>query len=43
VLQPLLDVGERKFAHSDRFALPRITAPAARSPVTQNASPDSAD
>ncbi len=29
---------ERKFAHSDRFALPRMTAPAARSRVMMNAS-----
>src|SRR5271166_2462697 len=31
VLSPLLDGRERKFAHSDRLALPRITAPAPRS------------
>src|SRR5689334_8355167 len=37
-LQPLDDVNERKLAHSDRFALPRITAPAARSLVTRDAS-----
>src|SRR5262249_55885244 len=37
-LQPLEDVSERKFAHSERFALPRITAPAARSLETRNAS-----
>jgi len=29
---------ERKFAHSDRLALPRITAPASRSRVTKKAS-----
>src|SRR3954451_8985577 len=29
--QPLLECVERKFAHSDRFVLPRMTAPAARS------------
>ena len=38
VLQPLLEWVERKFAHSDRLALPRITAPASRSLVTRNAS-----
>src|SRR5437879_13686293 len=27
---PLTDSKERKFAHSDRFVLPRITAPPAR-------------
>ena len=42
MLQPLLDWGERMLAHSERLALPRITAPAARSPATRNASPDSA-
>jgi hypothetical protein len=42
VLHPLLDCVERMFAHSDRFALPMITAPHARSPVTRKASPDSA-
>ena len=42
VLQPLLDRGDRKFAHSDRFALPRTIAPAARSPLTRKASPLSA-
>ena len=31
VLQPLVERVERKLAHSDRFALPRITAPASRS------------
>src|SRR5207342_3373125 len=30
-LQPLVEFVERKFAHSLMFALPRITAPAARS------------
>ena len=39
VLQPLLECRERKFAHSDRFALPSTTAPAARSRPTRNASP----
>src|SRR5438105_134518 len=29
--QPLVEKNERKFAHSERFVLPRITAPAARS------------
>src|SRR6476620_4978129 len=29
-LQPLNGANPRKFAHSERFALPRITAPAAR-------------
>src|SRR3954463_3274415 len=29
--QPLLECVERKFAHSDRFVLPRMTGPAARS------------
>src|SRR5215467_6925701 len=28
--QPLIDSNERKFAHSDRLVLPRITAPPAR-------------
>src|SRR5881394_4677637 len=28
--QPLVDSNERKFAHSERFVLPRITAPPAR-------------
>src|SRR5690242_3347004 len=37
-LQPLLDFVERMFAHSLRFVLPRITAPAARSRATTNAS-----
>src|SRR3989449_9701558 len=30
-LHPLVDFVERKFAHSLRFVLPRITAPASRS------------
>src|SRR5690349_7265917 len=30
-LQPLEECVERKFAHSERFVLPRITAPASRS------------
>src|SRR5262245_65398135 len=42
VLQPLVGWEERKLAHSDRFALPRITAPASRSRVTSQASPGSA-
>src|SRR5260370_8936695 len=29
--QPLIDSKERKFAHSERLVLPRITAPPARS------------
>src|SRR5690348_5108007 len=37
-LQPLEECSERKLAHSDRFALPRITAPAARSLLTRKAS-----
>src|SRR5438105_4722704 len=28
--QPLIDSNERKFAHSDRFVFPRMTAPPAR-------------
>src|SRR5580700_11595040 len=36
--RPLQDGLERKFAHSDRLAFPRITAPARRSPETRNAS-----
>src|SRR5262249_53231936 len=28
--QPLVEVVERKFAHSERFVLPRMTAPPAR-------------
>src|SRR5580765_8651674 len=40
-LQPLKSHGgaPRKLAHSDRFALPRITAPAALSLATSGASP----
>ena len=38
VLQPLVERVERKLAHSDRFALPMITAPASRSLATRNAS-----
>src|SRR6185295_19794847 len=30
-LQPLVERVERKFAHSERLVLPRITAPASRS------------
>jgi hypothetical protein len=37
-LQPLVECVERKFAHSLRFVLPRITAPASRSRETMNAS-----
>ena len=37
-LHPLKGAKPRKFAHSDRFALPRITAPAARSRSTMGAS-----
>src|SRR6185295_17839422 len=37
-LHPLDDAVERKFAHSDRFAFPSTTAPAARSRFTRNAS-----
>ncbi len=40
--QPLVEWVDRKFAHSDRFALPMITAPAARSRATRNASSGSA-
>src|ERR1700722_14701980 len=36
--QPLVERVDRKFAHSDRFALARMTAPAARSRETMNAS-----
>src|SRR5580693_4269893 len=36
--QPLVDRVDRKFAHSDRFALARMTAPAARSREMMNAS-----
>src|SRR3984893_9376556 len=42
VLQPLVECVDRKLAHSDRFALPMITAPASRSRLTRKASPDSA-
>src|SRR5580704_11337172 len=38
VLSPLLDGADLKFAHSDRFALPRMIAPAARSRPTRKAS-----
>ena len=38
-LQPDDDGPDRKFAHSDRFALPMTRAPAARSCWTMNASP----
>src|SRR5918911_2568369 len=37
-LQPLEECVERKFAHSLRLVLPRITAPAARSRLATNAS-----
>src|SRR5918912_1533523 len=37
-LQPLEECVERKFAHSLRLVLPRITAPAARSRSATNAS-----
>src|SRR6478672_10008025 len=37
-LQPLIECGDRQFAHSLRLVLPRITAPAARSRRTTNAS-----
>src|SRR5437870_1981455 len=37
-LQPLDELIDRKLAHSDRFALPRMTAPPARSRSTRNAS-----
>src|SRR5262245_61822773 len=39
-VQPLKSIGAkpRKFAHSDRLALPRMTAPAARSRATMGAS-----
>src|SRR6476659_9199102 len=37
-LHPLDECVERKFAHSDRFVLPRITAPASRSRLTTWAS-----
>src|SRR6185295_10866893 len=38
LLQPLVDIVERKFAHSLRFVLPSRTAPAARSRATTTAS-----
>src|SRR6201986_4726868 len=41
--QPLVECVDRKFAHSDRFALPMMTAPASRSRETRNASSGSAD
>src|SRR5207245_5766358 len=37
-LHPLEEWVERKFAHSERFAFPRITAPLARRRSTMNAS-----
>ena len=37
-LQPLEECDDRKLAHSLRFVLPRMTAPALRSRVTMNAS-----
>ena len=37
-LQPEVERVERKFAHSLRFVLPRMTAPASRSRATMNAS-----
>ena len=40
--QPLVEWVDRKLAHSDRLALPMITAPAARSRETRKASPGSA-
>ena len=36
--QPLVEFVERKLAHSDRLALPMITAPASRSLRARNAS-----
>ncbi len=42
-LQPLDECVERKFAHSLRFVLPRITAPASRSRATRNASTGGTD
>src|SRR5262245_33725706 len=42
VFHPLVAWLDRKFAHSDRLVLPRITAPASRSLVTRNASSCSA-
>src|SRR5215468_802855 len=38
-LQPLVEWVERKLAHSLRFVLPRMTAPAVRRRCTRNASP----
>src|SRR5688572_24479462 len=37
-LHPLVELFERKLAHSLRFVLPRINAPASRSRLTTNAS-----
>src|SRR6476659_7984121 len=37
-LHPLVECVDRKFAHSLRFVLPRITAPAVRKRETMNAS-----
>src|SRR5437867_7658890 len=37
-LQPLVECVDRKFAHSLKFVLPRITTPAARRRSTMNAS-----
>src|SRR5690606_31503786 len=37
-LQPLVELFERMFAHSERLVLPRITAPASRSRATSGAS-----
>ena len=37
-LQPLEELVDRKFAHSDRFALPSRIAPASRSRLARNAS-----
>src|SRR5262249_61184952 len=37
-LQPLVECVERKLAHSLKFVLPRMTAPASRSRETMNAS-----
>ena len=39
VLQPLLDRVDRKLAHSDRLALPRITAPGRAQPADQERVP----
>src|SRR6185295_10970923 len=39
-LQPLVECVDRKFAHSLKFVLPRITAPASRSRSTRKASFD---